>query len=71
MTQKKLILKYLEDFGSITTFQAFADLGITRLAARIADLKKEGYKFEIEKYKHITRYGKPTYLARYRFKEKK
>ena len=39
MTQKELILKYIEDFGFITSFQAYADLGITQLATRIKKLK--------------------------------
>lgn len=41
MTQCEMILKYLEDFGSITTYESFIDLGITRLSSRIYDLKKE------------------------------
>lgn len=41
-TQNKRVLQYMKDNGSITTMQAFADLGITRLSARISDLKDEG-----------------------------
>ena len=46
MTQKELILKYIADFGSITSFQAYADLGITQLATRIKELKAKGYTFQ-------------------------
>ena len=65
MTQKELILKYLEDFGSITPMEAFADLGITRLAARISDMKKDGIEIKAESVKSINRYGKAVSFARY------
>ena len=41
-TQKELVLKYLRDFGKISTWDAYKDLGITRLSGRIWDLKKIG-----------------------------
>ena len=65
MTQKELILKYLEDFGTITPLEAFADLGITRLAARISDIKKDGIDIKVESVKSINRYGKATTYAKY------
>ena len=48
MTQKERIVKYINDFGSITSFQAYSDLGITQLGARIFELKKLGYRFKTE-----------------------
>ena len=39
MTQCERILKYMRDFGSINPMQAMKDLGVMRLAARVADLK--------------------------------
>ena len=44
-TQKDRVVAYINEFGSITTWQAYADLGITRLSARIWELKEEGYIF--------------------------
>ena len=38
-TQCERIVQYMKDFGSITTLQAFTDLGCTRLASRVTDLK--------------------------------
>ena len=35
VTQKEMVLQYMQDFGSITPVQAFQDLGIMRLGARI------------------------------------
>ena len=70
MTQKALILRYIEDFGSITPMEAFSDLGITKLATRISEMQnKDGWKFKIEMVKSKNRYGKPTRYARYSFPE--
>lgn len=65
MTQKELILKYIEDFGFITSFQAYADLGITQLATRIKELKVKGYQFKTVNVKTKNRYGKPTHYYEY------
>jgi hypothetical protein len=48
MTQCERVVQYCKDFGSITTLQAFTDLGVTRLASRINDLKKQGYVIKSE-----------------------
>ena len=65
MTQKELILKYIADFGSITSFQAYADLGITQLATRIKELKAKGYEFRTEPQTANNRYGKPVHYVKY------
>jgi hypothetical protein len=65
MTQKELILQYLNDFGSITSFQAYADLGITQLATRIKELKAKGYVFDTEPQRALNRYGKPVHYVKY------
>ena len=69
MTQREAILQYIEDFGSITPMQAFSDLGITKLATRISEMRKDGMDFKIETVLGINRYGKPTHYARYSFVE--
>lgn len=43
-SQCERIVEYMERFGSITTFEAFAELGCTRLPSRINDLRNAGYK---------------------------
>ena len=45
MTQAERVMKYIGEFGSISSWEAFRDLGITRLAARIADLESGGVHF--------------------------
>lgn len=71
MTQRDAILQYIKDFGSITPMQAFADLGITKLATRISEMRKDGIKFKIEMVKNRNRYGKTVQYARYSFCEVK
>ena len=71
MTQKEAIIQYISDFGSITPMEAFGDLGITKLATRISEMRKDGMVFKIETVKRKNRYGKPTRFARYSFLEDK
>ena len=59
------VLKYIEEFGSITSLQAIQDLGETRLSARIYDLKKLGYKFKTKAITVPTRYNKKTWVKKY------
>ena len=65
LNQRELILKYIADFGFITSFQAYQDLGITQLATRISELKDRGYQFKTENVKTKNRYGKPSHYYRY------
>ena len=65
MTQKEMILKYITDFGSITSYQAYADLGVTQLATRVRELKEDGFVFKTEQQLGKNRYGKPTHYVKY------
>lgn len=65
-TQRDRVLKYIRDFGSINSYQAYADLGITQLATRIFELKKRGYEFDKERVKTKNRYGDKTHYDKYR-----
>ena len=65
ITQKDRILEYIRNFGSISSFEAYADLGITQLGARIDQLKKEGYEFKTEWESNINRFGEKTDYKRY------
>lgn len=65
MTQKELVLKYIADHGSITSFQAYADLGITQLATRVSELKDRGYVFKTEQQRGCNREGRPTHYVKY------
>jgi len=65
MTQSERIIEFIKDFGSITSWEAFSQLGITRLASRICDLKREGYEFDHKTEKAKNRYGEPIHYTRY------
>ena len=65
MTQYERILRYLDDFGSITPMEAFQDLGITKLATRISELKSRGYAFNGTMVCSKNRYGQDCWYMRY------
>ena len=69
ITQKERIVKYIKDYGSITSFQAYADLGITQLGARIDGLQKDGYAFKKQLERGKNRYDEPVHFTRYSFME--
>ena len=65
VNQNDLVLAYIRSYGSITTLEAFRDLGIARLASRICDLKKRGYVFRRDTAKGKNRFGKNVHFTRY------
>ena len=71
MTQCEQVLKYLQDFGSITPLQAVADLCVDRLAARISDLRRGGYVIRRRMMTAKNRYGKRVRFAEYRLEDKR
>ncbi|MBR1386274.1 MAG: helix-turn-helix domain-containing protein [Bacilli bacterium] len=68
LTQKDRIIKWLEDYGSITSWDAYRELGITQLGARVFELKELGYKFSKETVCTKNRYGYPTHYDIYRLR---
>lgn len=66
-SQKGFILEHLQKFGSITPLEAIQHYGCLRLAARIADLKKDGYNIKTEMLTSVSRLtGRPVQFANYR-----
>ena len=65
-TQKQRILDYIKEFGSITSLEAYSELGITQLGARLDQLKREGYMVSTEFEKGKNRYGEKVKYKRYR-----
>lgn len=49
MTQNKAVVEYMTVHGSITSMEAFANLGITRLSGRILELRRKGYNIITER----------------------
>jgi|TARA_R110002012_G_scaffold304712_1_gene508341 hypothetical protein len=64
-THKTRLLMYLYKYKDITTIQAIQDLGNTRLAHSIWELKNDGYEIETENVKVGTRWGTTTTVAKY------
>lgn len=65
MTQHERILDYMDHFGSITPMDAIFDLGITKLATRIGELRKLGVPIESETVEGKNRYGGQARYKRY------
>lgn len=65
MKQKEVVLEYIDRFGSITSFDAFTDLGITRLSSVIHDLRGDGIAITSTTEETKNRYGKMVRYARY------
>lgn len=66
ITQCDRILKYIHDFGFITSWQAYQDLGITQLGARLRNLEDNGYSFSTKTVQTKNRYGDNTHYTEYR-----
>lgn len=66
-SQKQMVLDYIREFGSITPLDAFKDLGVTRLAAVIFELKEDGHCIHTERQHGKNRFGHDTRYARYSF----
>ena len=67
--QKSAVLDYLKKGHTLTTIEASRMFGCTRLPARIADYKKEGYKIADIWMDGKTRYGTPTRYKAYKLIE--
>lgn len=65
MTQCDMILRYMQETGSITPWEAMREFGCMRLGARIWDLKKRGFEIQTEMVTDQNRYGKRVSFARY------
>lgn len=68
-TQCDRIRQYIKDFGSITTAEAFTELGIVRLGARISEMRKRGENITDETEVVKNRYGERTTIKRYYLEE--
>lgn len=67
--QCQMILAHLMERGSITPLEAMQDYGIMRLAARISDLRKLGYRISSEAETANNRFGEAVRYARYSMAE--
>lgn len=68
VTMKDRIIQYMEDFGSITTMEAFHELGCTRLSEYIRQIRQERIVKD-EWIKLTNRYGEKIEFKKYFFEE--
>lgn len=55
----------MKNYGGITQAEAMQMCGCSRLAARIADLKQEGYPIKTVRKSGLNRYGEKTHYCEY------
>lgn len=59
------VFDYMVEFGSITSLQAFTDLGNSRLSATIFNLKKKGVVVNGETIKVRNRFNENRFVKKY------
>lgn len=69
MNQRERIYDYIVVFGSITPMEAFSDLGITKLASRVSEMREAGVNIIGEWESKKNRYGRKVRYMRYRLGE--
>lgn len=64
--QTQRVLDYMAQNDGITQLEAIRDLGVMRLASRISDLRKEGYRIASSREAVKNRFEETSYIKRYR-----
>lgn len=64
-TQAQRVLDYIDQFGSITQYEALKDLGIMRLASRVSELNKQGHHITGRMISVKNRFGESCYVKQY------
>ena len=71
MTQKEQILTHLKEHGSITSWDAIMEYGVTRLSHHIYCLRNEGFIIPDKRIQVNTRLGKTTNISKYTLRDEK
>lgn len=66
-TQCARVIKYLTDYGTITSAEAFVELGIMDLPKRISELRQRGVEIADKTIRVENRYGEACHVKEYRF----
>lgn len=69
MNQVERVQRHMEDFGTISSLEAFRDYGITRLSAKIFELRKNGVAVGSRFEETTNRYGEKVRYAKYFLEE--
>ena len=68
-TQTDAVLNHLKEHKGITSYEAFEKYGITRLSAKIYDLRANGYTIINREHETVNRYGTKVRYTEYRLVE--
>lgn len=69
MTQTQAVLDWLMSGDSISSFEAFKELGVTRLSAIVFRLRQKGYNITSTDEKTTNRFGGTVTFSRYKLEE--
>lgn len=64
-SQDMIVLNHMTKHKTITSMQAFSLYGITRLSAKIYNLREAGHRIGMVWEETINRYGKPVRYGKY------
>lgn len=70
-SQNEMVIEYLKEYKVITDREAFEDLAIRRLAARISNIREMGYPIKTVMVTKPNRFGKKTTYAEYHLEDAK
>ena len=65
MSQKEMVLQYIQRNGSITDMEAADEIGCRRLSGRVFELRQEGYPIITKWVSCKNRYGKTVRYGEY------
>ena len=65
-TQNERLAAYLAQHGTINPLEAWTELGIYRLGARVFDLRQRGFEIKSENVKVQNRFGEDCHVAQYK-----
>jgi len=63
--QGRRVAEYMREFGRITPLEAFRDLGVTRLAARIHEMRQAGIDVMSNTIEATNRFQEPVHYSCY------
>lgn len=63
------LVRYLSEFGSITSMDAISELGDTRLAAMVFELRRKGVNIISTSETNVNRWGEKVTYTRYILQE--
>lgn len=69
MTQTEAVLEWLKSGESISSYEAFKEIGATRLSSIIFNLRKKGYNITSTNEETTNRFGKTVVFSRYKLEE--